>query len=170
MALGTDTLWNSTSYWSEPAEQAFATARRKARWQTVVDRLRGRRSTLVPFDEVADRSGLLRESLELLQPVPLAQIVGSVGKGHLFTRSFYPRSDALLSRWKRAFAVARGFRGYEPIELYEAEGYFYVVDGHFRVSVARALGYETITTDGSKLVVPSLAQSIVCVWYGIAPT
>lgn len=144
VALGTDTLWNSTSYWSEPAEQAFATARRKARWQTVVDRLLGRDSKLVAFQEVADRSGLLRENRELSQTVSLAQIVGSVGKGHFFTRSFYPRSDALLSRWKGAFAVAHGFRGYEPIELYEAEGYFYVVDGHFRVSVARALGYETI--------------------------
>ena len=64
MALGTDTLWNSTTYWSEPAERAFATARRKARWQAFVDRLRGRRADLVPFHEVADPSSLLRESRE----------------------------------------------------------------------------------------------------------
>jgi len=144
MALGTDTPWNTTSYWSEPAERAFATARRKARWQTVLDRLRGRRSTLVPFHEVADRFGLLRESHERSQAVPLAQIVGSVGKWDFFTRSFNPRSDTLLPRWKRAFAAAHGLRGYEPIEVYEAEGNFYVVDGHFRLSVARALGYDTI--------------------------
>jgi hypothetical protein len=144
MALGTDTLWNSTSYWSEPAERAFATARRKARWQTFVDRLRGRRANLIPFHEVADRSSLLRESREQSQTVPLELIVGSVGKGRSFNRSFYPKSSDLLPRWKRAFAVAHGLHGYEPIELYEAEGYFYVVDGHFRVSVARALRSATI--------------------------
>ena len=144
MAHGTDTIWDSTSFWSEPAERAFDTVRRKARWQTLIDRLGGRRSTLVPFDEVANRSGLLPESRDRSQAVPLAQIVGSVGKDRFFTRSFYPRSHALLPRWKRAFAVAHGLRGHEPIELYEAEGYFYVVDGHFRASVARALGYETI--------------------------
>ena len=144
MTLETDTLWNSTSYWSEPAEQAFAIARRKARRQTIVDRLRGRRPNLVSFHDVARRTGLLQESRERSQSVLLDQIVGSFGKEHLFTRSFYPMRDSLLPRWKRAFAVAHGSRGYEPIELYEAEGYFYVVDGHFRVSVARALGYETI--------------------------
>ena len=144
MALGTDTLWNSTSYWSEPAERAFATARRKARWEAFVDRLHGRRANLVPFHEVADRSSLLREGREQSQTVPLERIVGSVGKGRSSTRSFYPRSSDLLPRWKRAFAVAHGLHGYEPIELYEADGYFCVVDGHFRISVARALGVATI--------------------------
>lgn len=144
MVHGTDTLWNSTSFWSEPAERAFSMARRKARWQTLIDRLLGRPSTLVPFLKLADRSGLLPESEVRSRTVPLAQIVGSVGKGRFFTRSFYPRRDRLLPRWKRAFAVAHGFRGHEPIELYEAEGYYYVVDGHFRASVAQALGHETI--------------------------
>lgn len=149
MTSTADTIWNSLSYWSEPAERAFAKARRKARREVFIGRLRGRRSTLVPFDEVASgenahRSGLLAESLERRLTVPLAQIVGSVGKSSFFTRSFLPKSDTLLARWKRAFSEAHGFRGYEPIELYERGGRFYVVDGHFRVSVARALGYETI--------------------------
>jgi hypothetical protein len=144
-----DAIWNSSSYWSEPAELAFAKARRKARREVLVDRLRGRRSTLVPFDadlngESMHRPGLLVESLERRLTVPLAQIVGSVDKWGFFTRSFLPKSDTLLARWKTIFAVAHGFGGYQPIELYERGGRFYVVDGHFRVSVARALGCEMI--------------------------
>jgi hypothetical protein len=140
----TDTLWNEPSYWSEAAEQAFGKARRRARTEALINRLRGRRSTLVSFDEIAEQSGRLPESTEARQAVPISHIVGSVGKSRFFTRSFLPMDDRLRRRWKRAFAVAHGLRGYQPIELYEVEGRFFVVDGHFRVSVARVLGYKTI--------------------------
>lgn len=144
MAVRTDEPWNSTRYWSEPAEQAFAAARRRARRQVRVDRLRRRRTTLIPFDEVVGRSGLLPESEARTEAVPLRQIIGSVGKAQHFTRSFDPANDDIRQRWKRAFAAAHGLRGYEPVELYEVDGSYYVVDGHFRVSVAKALGNDTI--------------------------
>ena len=144
MALRTDTGWNTVSYWSEPAEQAFTDLRTKARRQERLDRIRGTRTDLVPFHQVAERAGSLQESDERTRTIPLSKIIGSVGKEDSFTRSFFPRSDSLRSRWKRAFAVAHFFRGYEPIELCEADGSYYIVDGHYRVSVARALGYHTI--------------------------
>ena len=144
MALGTDAVWNSASYWSEPAERAFAIARRKARRQRLLARIAGRRAALMPFSEAMKRWGLLSQSEVRLRTVALGEIVGSVGKAHVFTRSFHPRSDSLRYRWKQAFANAHGLRGYEPIELYEAKGRYYVVDGHFRVSVAQALGNDTI--------------------------
>ncbi|MEA2001038.1 MAG: hypothetical protein U9N84_04010 [Actinomycetota bacterium] len=144
MVVATDTLWEDLSFWSEPAEQAFARARRQANREARMDRRRGRRSTLVSFDEIESIAGLLPESMERYQIVPLSQIVGSVGKSDLFTRSFLPKSGRLRRRWKRAFAVAHGLRGYQPVELYDADGRLYVVDGHFRVSVAGALGTETI--------------------------
>lgn len=144
MAVRTDEPWNSTSYWSEPAEQAFAAARRKARRQMRVDRLWKRRTTLIPFDEAVSGSGLLPESEARTEAVPLRQIVGSVGKEQNFTRSFDPATDDIRQRWKRAFAAAHGLRGYEPIELYEVDGTYYVLDGHFRVSVAKTLGNDKI--------------------------
>ena len=145
MVSTTDALWESTSYWSEAAEQAFARARRRAGWQAFADRIRGRNPELVRFDEVAERDELLPEPGERLRTIPLGRIVGTVGtKGRLFTRSFHPKTSALLPRWKRVYSMARGFRGYRPIDGYEAAGSFYVVDGHFRVSVARTLGSKTI--------------------------
>ena len=144
MDVTSDEPWSSTNYWSEPAEHAFAAARRKARRQMFVDRVRRRRPTLIPFDEVVARSGCCPESHVRIEAVRLRQIVGSVGKAQYFTRSLYPATDDIRQRWKRAFAVAHGLRGYEPIELYEVDGDYYVLDGHFRVSVARALGNDTI--------------------------
>ena len=141
MAVATDTVWDSTAYWSEAAEQAFTTARRKAGWHGLIDRIRGRNPELLRFDEVAERLELLPESGEHLRTIPLEKIVGTVGtKGRLFTRTFHPKTNTLLPRWKRVYTMARGLRGYRPIDVYEAVGAFYVVDGHFRVSVARALG------------------------------
>jgi hypothetical protein len=144
MAAPETSTWDTTSFWSVPAEEAFDAARRRARREDAHDRNSTLRPGLIPFDEVAGAVGLLQESSETVQTVLLEDIVGSVGKDHLFTSSFHPRSDSLRSRWKRAFAVAHGSRGYEPVELYEVDGRYFVVDGHFRISVGRALGYDTI--------------------------
>lgn len=144
MALKTDEPWNSTSYWSEPAEQAFAAARRKARRQARIDRLRKRRTTLIPFDDVVAHSGCCPESHVRTEAVPLHKIVGSVGKAQYFSRSLHPATDDIRWRWKRAFATAHGMRGYEPVELYEVDGSYYILDGHFRASVAKALGNDKI--------------------------
>ena len=144
MTLAAEPLWNEPSYWSEPAEQAFQRARRRGRREQIWCRLRGCRADLDSFDRVRRKSGVLAESVTLNRSVPLSAIVGSVDGGEGFTRSFWPASKDVLPRWKRAFAVAHGLRGYEPIDLYEVEGKFYVVDGHHRLSVARALGFETI--------------------------
>lgn len=142
MTLQTDRPWNTTAYWSVPAERTFARMRREAERQLRRGRRRGRRSRSIPFDTVA--AGLLPDSDHHAATVPLDRIVGSVGKDHQFTRSFHPTRDADLARWKRAYAVAHGLRGYDPVELYEVAGRYFVVDGHYRVSVARALGSATI--------------------------
>lgn len=144
MAHTSDGSWSDPSYWSEPAEQAFARALREGRWEDLINRLRGRRATRMSFEEVTGAPGRVLEGSEVQRSVPISQIVGSVGKGDLFTRTFRPRSSTLRARWKRAYAVVHGMRGYEPIELYEVEGRFYMVDGHFRTSVARAMGQDTI--------------------------
>jgi hypothetical protein len=144
MSSGNDGTWSDPTYWSEAAEQAFARALRRGRKETRFDRLSKRRSTLLSFDELSASSERLPEGHESQNTVSLVDIVGSVGKSELFTPSFYPRSPDLRQRWKRAYAVVRGLRGYEPVELYEADGLLYVVDGHFRISVARTLGHETI--------------------------
>jgi hypothetical protein len=144
MASGESHLWDEPSYWSEPAEQAFAKAIGRGRRQDLLDRIRGRPLTLLSFDDVPNRAGLIPEPAERLASVPLAEIVGSVGKSADFTRCFRPRTQALRSRWKKTYALVHGLRGYEPIELYEVDGVFYVLDGHFRVSVARHLGHNEI--------------------------
>jgi hypothetical protein len=144
MASGGDDHWDDPSYWSEPAEQAFAKAHGKALRENLFDRIRGRPLTLLSFDDHPGRPHMIPSTSERAATVELRDIVGSVGKSPYFTRSFKPRSPALKRRWKSVYALVNGLRGYEPIELYEVDNTFYVVDGHNRVSVARQLGHDTI--------------------------
>jgi hypothetical protein len=138
-----DALWNHPSVWSEEAEQAFIRARRRARRDVWAGRLFGHDWSLRSFDEACCRA--VGSPIDVgLRNVPLARIVGSVNKAADFTSSFRPASDGLLGRWKRAYAVARGLRGFHPVDLYELDGEYYVLDGHFRVSVARSLGSDSI--------------------------
>jgi hypothetical protein len=131
-------------FWSEAAEQAFAKARRRAGWERLAGRIRGCDYHLVRFEDVRDRGHLLPGGEPTSDSVPLTSIVGSVGKSDHFTRSFRPAIELLRERWKRAYTVARVNSGFQPVELYQVGNRYFVVDGHYRVSVARALRNRTI--------------------------
>lgn len=139
-----DELWNDPSVWSEEAEQAFARARRSARRELRLARLAGRNARLVPFHDVMADKRTLSPQERGECSVPISSIVGSVDKPFAFTTSFEPASDALRTRWKKAYGVAHGLAGYQPVELYQVGDRFFVVDGHFRISVTKALGGESI--------------------------
>jgi hypothetical protein len=135
---------HDSMFWSEAAEQAFAKARRKAGWERLRNRLGGRDYRLLRFEDVSRQGHLLPGGDQTSCTVPLASIVGSVGKPEQFTRSFRPASERLRDRWKMAYTTARVASGFRPVELYQVGDGYFVVDGHYRVSVARALGNRTI--------------------------
>jgi len=64
-------------------------------------RLTGKPVDLLNFEEVRRR--LRAESLpqRVLKEIPLAAIVGSVGRPQDFTRDFKPRTTSDLERWTR---------------------------------------------------------------------
>jgi hypothetical protein len=80
---------------------------------------------------------LVRRYQRGLQVVPVAQIVGSVGKAESMNRRFRYKSGA-VDRRLRSLRVANqwGMVALPPIELYELNDEYYVVDGHHRVAVA----------------------------------
>jgi hypothetical protein len=80
--------------------------------------------------------------------VPVEQIVGSVDRGpHPFDRRFDPITD---SAWARFASVLRArLDGLElpPVLLQEGGDGYYVLDGHHRLAVARALGDTVIRAE-----------------------
>ncbi|MBN2303601.1 MAG: acetylxylan esterase [Anaerolineae bacterium] len=98
---------------------------------------------LLAFDEVQTKLRLNQNAYRGLQQVPLAQIVGSVGRYHDFTRSFLPLVENDKYRWQR-IAQLQTQTGLPPIELYKVGEAYFVKDGNHRVSVARQYGAKTI--------------------------
>jgi nucleotide-binding universal stress UspA family protein len=136
------------------AEQSFEHARRQAFLERVVGQLRGRTTSLLPFDQVKEKLGLQPASDRGLQEIPLDNIVGSVGRYREFTRSFLPRDDSIRERWKRIYRAAQGLRGLPPIELYQVGDVYFVKDGNHRVSVAHELEAKTIQAYVREFVSP----------------
>jgi hypothetical protein len=145
--LARDALWDDPSIWSEEAEQAFTRARRRADREASAGRRSGQTVTLDLFEHAIDGLGVLSPNDPERQPVSISKIVGSVDKPGSFTRSFNPTDEALRARWKKVYAVTHGLRGYEPVSLYQVGDAYFVVDGHYRISVIASLGGKTIMAE-----------------------
>lgn len=79
-----------------------------------------------------------------MRTVRVAQIVGSESRSSDFDRSFRPLKAHSKQRW---VSVATAFSlgiGLPAVDLILVGDEYFVRDGHHRVSVARALGYEYI--------------------------
>jgi hypothetical protein len=73
---------------------------------------------------------------------PIDQIAGTAEptKSRCFDRRFRPTSEIPRTRFERIAADIRSGRGMDPVDLYRCDGRYYVLDGHHRIAVARALG------------------------------
>ena len=122
----------------------FDAARRAAVIQDLLSHLFKRPADLLPFDEVRERLRLRHVVDRGVQDVPLKRIACTVQREREFTRAFLPRDEKLRERWEDLEELAEGARGFPPVELYRVGDVDFVVDGHHRVSVARAQGAPTI--------------------------
>lgn len=87
-----------------------------------------------------------------IRAVPVAKIVGSVGRTRDFDGAFLPTRASAATRWKR---VDRAFYGAEvlsPVRLFKVGDEYFVEDGNHRVSVARYQGVEWIDAEVVELL------------------
>ena len=137
---------------SRRAEEAFGSARRRAWWRDVMARLAGRPNTLLSYQQVKNALRLGGPIYRGVQPVPVAQIIGSVDRYRDFDEVFLPAQDRTAQRWK---SIARAY--YEdvdlpPVRLYKVGDAYFVLDGHHRVSVAREQGMDFIDAEVQEVV------------------
>ena len=132
----------------EQVDKDFSLARRKALLGRLGAPLQGRDAAsgglLLCFDDLRKIRGALGRVYRGMRTVPVAQIGGSVGRFSEFDSDFMPAKASAEERWKR---IDRAFwRGEElpPVSLYKVGGFYFVLDGHHRVSVARFHGVEWI--------------------------
>jgi hypothetical protein len=125
----------------------FSRARRRALLQRIGSRLQRNNPSeglLLCFDDLRKIPGAMGRIHRGVMTVPVAQVGGSVGRCSEFDRNFMPTKASVEERWKR---IDRAFhRGEElpPVSLYKVGGFYFVLDGHHRVSVASYHGVEWI--------------------------
>jgi hypothetical protein len=131
----------------EQVDADFSRAHRKALLRRMRTRLRRENASegvLLCFDELSKIPGAMGRIHRGMRTVPVGQVGGSVGRCSEFDRDFMPAKDSVGERWKR---VDRAFhRGEElpPVSLYKVGSFYFVLDGHHRVSVASYHGVEWI--------------------------
>jgi hypothetical protein len=136
-----------TGFPTTDAQFDFSRSRRQRALSRLATRLRGEPSDLnviLPFDEVVRALGRRGERRLGLKSIPLDSIVGTVDRGREFDRSFRPTSSKVRGRWERIAAAMRRGESMPPIDVYRIGDLHFVKDGHHRVSVARALGHDSI--------------------------
>ncbi len=121
----------------------FTKARRQAFIEEWLNFFTGRPSDLLSFEEVRQNLRLRDSSYKGRQEIELDKIVGSTGRYRDFTRTFLPKSDATVKRWRRINDVVSE-QGYQPIEVYQVGDVYFVRDGNHRVSVARMNKVKTV--------------------------
>jgi len=82
-----------------------------------------------------------------MQTVLIKQIIGSEGRSADFDAQFYPCQSHSRERWIGVATAWNLGLNLSPIKLVGVEDRYFVVDGHHRVSVARALGQEYIEAE-----------------------
>jgi hypothetical protein len=95
------------------------------------------------FDDVQQALALVHPKKEERKEIPLDSIVGTVSRYHDFNRQFNPMQDSDEDRWARVKELMET-KGLDPIEVYQVDDIFFVLDGNHRVSVSRHLGSESI--------------------------
>lgn len=122
------------------AIQDFHDARQRAALQNVLARLTGQSTALLSYEDVYRKLRASGSAERGRQEIPLDAIIGSVGRYTDFTRTFLPRQETDARRWAGVMTAAAVATGLPPIQVYQIGETYFVIDGHHRVSVARALG------------------------------
>lgn len=106
--------------------------------------------SLLPLKEVRRRLRVVGERYLGMREIPVAAIVGSVDRTVDFDRFFRTRRRDLRSRLD-ALREAFRDRPMPPITVYEADGLYFVVDGHHRVALARQAGAEVMDAEVTQI-------------------
>jgi hypothetical protein len=129
------------------AEGDFSAARRKAFWRDTLAFVQGRPNNLLSWQEVHDKLGVRGQDYRGMQVVPVAKIIGSVGRYRDFDRAFLPRDERLGQRWQSIALANYADISLPPVKLYKVGEAYFVLDGNHRVSVAREQGAEYLDAE-----------------------
>jgi hypothetical protein len=130
----------------EQVDKDFSLARRKALLGRVGAWLRRDSVSdgLLCFDDLRRMPGAIGRIDRGTRTVPVSKIGGSVGRCSEFDGDFMPAKASVEERWKRIDRTFHRGEVLPPVRLYKVGGFYFVLDGHHRLSVAAYHGVKWI--------------------------
>ncbi|MCB9420978.1 MAG: universal stress protein [Ardenticatenaceae bacterium] len=122
----------------------FHRARLRAGLERILARFTGRSVDLLSYDEVAEQLQIVGRAEQGLRQIPVAAIVGSVGRYNDFSRTFLPRYSSSQDRWVGVKTAVAHISELPAIDVYQIGAAYFVLDGNHRVSIARRDGLDFI--------------------------
>jgi hypothetical protein len=137
----------SSQQLAKMAAQAYRGARFRAGLARTWARLTGRSNELLSLQRVLSEHKVRGSHHGGLQTVEISQIRGSEGRSEDFDAAFRPLKGHTRGKWMSvALARLKGV-ALPAVELAQVGDVYFVVDGHHRISVARAFGQESIEAE-----------------------
>jgi hypothetical protein len=129
--------------YGETLDRLYTQTLRRGRLDRIWSALSGRPSHLLSLAEV-DRSAVRARHEAGLQMVQIDDICGSSGRCRDFDRRFRPLQDHSERRWLSVARARQENKSLPSVELVRVGEAYYCLDGHHRISVARAFGQPEI--------------------------
>jgi DNA-binding Lrp family transcriptional regulator len=96
------------------------------------------------FEKAREQAAAFEPVKRGIRPVPLDQIVGSVGRYQDFDSRFRPKDHLPKDRLDTIKQVMKEGGALPPVKLYRIKDEYYVLDGNHRIAAAKALGVKSL--------------------------
>ncbi len=97
----------------------------------------GREGQLIDFSTVQENLERVSEVHKGIRAIPIKKIVGSLGRYRDFNNNFLPRSKKTDEKYLSVLQAIQQGMELPPIQVYQVDDKYFVIDGHHRVSVAK---------------------------------
>ena len=129
------------------ALKLFRSAQRIGELSSLWTRIFSRSNSLLDLDELEPSLPVRGRHYAGVQAVAIDQIRGSEGRVQDFDSAFHPLSEKTRDRWLSVATARMQNAALPAVELIQIGEFYFVRDGHHRISVARALGEEAIDAE-----------------------
>jgi hypothetical protein len=126
------------------AAQLFSMERTRSRIRRLYARFLGRNMHLLDLSEILSQKSGENKAYIGNKTVPIDRIRGSESRCDDFDINLRPLHDHLRSRWINVAVARMSGAALPAVELIHVGGFYFIRDGHHRVSIARALGEKYI--------------------------
>ena len=115
----------------------FNSALFRSFFKSVYKKLKNEEDYLPSLDQIVELTKAKDEHYVGLREIPVDNIIGSEARYEDFDKDFLPRKAELQDRWSAIDSIMQEDRSLPPISVFKIGDYYFVRDGHHRVSVAK---------------------------------